>query len=150
MQESFYTIDPKWIPILVIYAVVMAVSLVVFRIWYKRYKSIPDKQVTAKLKKTSDYFGMGETNDGMPSSYTYSIAKYEYYLNGNRHTIKLKCQGSVSDEVVLYYKKGRRDVRLEKKFTLPIVYKYLFLLYFVIGIALITVGVSQCLGYQIL
>ncbi len=150
MQESFYTIDPKWIPILVIYAVVMAVSLVVFRIWYKRYKSIPDKQVTAKLKKTSDYFGMGETNDGMPSSYTYSIAKYEYYLNENRYTIKLKCQGSVSDEVVLYYKKGRRDVRLEKKFTLPIVYKYLLLLYFVIGIALITVGASQCLGYQIL
>lgn len=150
MQKSFYEIDPKWIPILAIYASIMTISIVIVRVWYKRYKSIPDKQVIAKLKKVSNYFGFGATNDGMPSRCTYSIGKYEYNINGNRYTIKLKCSEGLMEQVILYYKKGHRDIRLEKRFELPFYYKLLLLLYFVIGIVLITVLVSQLLGYQVL
>ena len=148
MQTSFYELDPKWTPILIIYTVIMAISIVIVRSWYKKYKNIPDKQLTAKLVKTSFYYGHGESYYGLNSSFT--KAKYEYFLNGNRHTIKLKCSENALEQVVLYYKKGRSDLRIDKRFELPIRYKIMLLFYFVIGTALITILISKILGYPII
>lgn len=64
LDEEFETINyNEAFPVLIVYAIVMFISIVIYKKWYKRYKSIPDKTVEARLIKTSDYFGDGETNE---------------------------------------------------------------------------------------
>lgn len=146
LDEEFETINyNEAFPVLIVYAIVMFISIVIYKKWYKRYKSIPDKTVEARLIKTSDYFGDGETNDGLPSTASYIIAKYEYYINNKRHTVKTKCFGSVPESITLYYKKGNWDVRGEKEFSLPYWLSALMIAYFTAGVALITVFISWLL-----
>lgn len=151
LDESFETYDlAEWAPVLIVYAVLVTISVIVFRKIYTRYKNLPDKTVEAILIKKSRYYGSGETNDGLPSSARYIIAKYEYYINGIRHTVKTQCFGSVPDTILLFYKKGNSDIRGEKEFSLPGKYKVLMAIWFTAGIALITIGLSWVLGFEVI
>lgn len=148
-MNDFSSIDSKMIPFLIIYAVIMIISIILYRIWYKKYKNIPDKQVTAKLIKTSNYFGDGGPENTYASRVSYTLAKYEYYIENKRNIVKLTYTGTVPDEVTLYYKKGKSDIRLEKSFSLPFYAVVLSLVYFVIGIAAITVIIGSLFGFKI-
>ena len=150
-NESFETYDlAEWFPVLVIYAILVTISVIVCRKLYTRYKNLPDKTVEAKLIKKSRYYGSGETNDGLPSSARYIIAKYEYNINSIRHTVKTQCFGSVPDTIILYYKKGNRDIRAEKTFSLPDKYKVFIGLWFIVGVTLLTIGISLMLGIEVI
>lgn len=148
--QSFYTVDSKYIPILLIYVAILIPSIIIAVIWYKKYKSIPDKTVTATLIKTTDYSGYGSTNDNLAPQERYTVAKYEYYINGKRHTVIIKCFGEIQKQITLYYKKGVNDIRNKKVFSLPFPKKLLLLLYFVVGIAVITYGIATLLGYKVI
>lgn len=151
LNESFDTINyAEWVPVLIIYAIITTLSVIVCRKIYTRYKNLPDKTVEANLIKKSRYYGYGETNDGLPATATYIIAKYEYYINGRRHTAKTKCFDSVPDTILLFYKKGNRDIRGEKEFSYPDKYKILMGLWFIVGVTLLTIGVSVALNIPVI
>lgn len=151
LDESFETYDlAQWFPVLVIYAILVTISVIVCRKLYTRYKNLPDKTVEAKLIKKSRYYGDGETNDGLPATASYIIAKYEYRIDGRRHTVKTKCFGSVPDTILLFYKKGNGDIRGEKEFSYPDKYKILMGLWFIVGVSLLTIGISLILGIDVI
>ena len=151
VNESFETYDlAEWFRVLVIYAILVTISVIVCRKLYTRYKNLPDKTVEAKLIKKSRYYGDGETNDGLPATASYIIAKYEYRIDGIRHTVKTKCFGSVPDTILLFYKKGSSDIRAEKTFSLPDKYKVFIGLWFIVGVTLLTIGISLMLGVEVI
>ena len=151
LDERFEKYDlAEWFPVLVIYAILVTISVIVCRKIYTRYKNLPDKTVEAKLIKKSRYYGDGETNDGLPSTASYTIAKYEYRINGLRHTVKTQCFGSVPDTILLFYKKGNGDIRGEKEFSYPNKYKILMGLWFIVGVSLLTIGISLILGIDVI
>ncbi|WP_407721616.1 hypothetical protein [Ruminococcus sp. JE7B6] len=151
LNESFETINlDEWFPVLITYAIVLAISIIICRKLINNYKKIPDKCVDARLIKTSDYFGDGETNDGLPSTASYTIAKYEYYINNCRHTIKTKCFDSIPKNITLYYKKGNSDIRVEKTFSLPDKYKILMGVWLILGVTIITIIISWAFGFEVI
>ena len=151
LDESFETYDfVQWFPVLVIYAILVTISVIICRKLYTRYKNLPDKTVEAKLIKKSRYYGDGETNDGLPATVSYIIAKYEYRIDGRRHTVKTQCFGSVPDIILLFYKKGNGDIRGEKEFSYPDKYKILMGLWFIVGVSLLTIGISLMLGIDVI
>ena len=151
LGEIFITYDlSECFPFLVIYDILVTISVIVCRKIYTRYKNLPDKTVEAKLIKKSRYYGDGETNDGLPSTASYTIAKYEYRINGLRHTVKTQCFGSVPDTILLFYKKGNGDIRGEKEFSYPNKYKILMGLWFIVGVSLLTIGISLILGIDVI
>lgn len=151
LDESFETINiVEWVPVLLIYAIVLIISIIICRKLIKNYKKIPDKCVDARLITTSDYFGDGETNDGLPSTVSYTIAKYEYYINNRRHTLKTKCFDSIPKSITLYYKKGNKDIRVEKAFSLPDKYKILMGVWLILGVTIITIIISWAFGFEVI
>lgn len=150
LDETFETFDyAEWAPVLVIHSLVMAISIVVFVMIFKHYKRLPDKKVTARLIKTADYFGDGKTAADLPVTASYTIAKYEYYINNRRYTVKTRCQDSIPKTIELYYKLGNIDIRVEEKNIIPGKFIICMLLFLMFGAALITIGISLLLGIEV-
>ena len=114
----------------------------------KKKKNANTIVVTRKIQ--IEPIGESKTNDGLPATASYIIAKYEYYINGIRHTVKTQCFGSVPDTIILFYKKGSGDIRGEKEFSYPDKYKVLMGLWFIVGVSLLTIGISLMLGIDVI
>lgn len=150
-MENLFTgvVSKEWLPVLIIYCAIMAICIAIYKVWVGRYKKTPDKRITAHLIKESDYFGDGGPENGLAARVAYTLAKYEYYIDQKRHCIKLKFTGKVPETVELYYKKGNRDIRINKRFYLPTILKVFLSLIFVVGVPLLTIAISRLLGYEI-
>ena len=150
-ESPFHSFDPGWAPVLIIYAIIMTVSIIIFRRLYKNYKNIPDKTVEGRLIKTKYVNGTGDPKDDEYNRWPYAIGKYEYFLNGRRHFIKVRTRGTNApkDKITLYYKKGNRDIRVWEVYSLS-AWRFLFLaLYFVVGVTILTIIIAKLIGIDI-
>lgn len=109
---------------------IVIATVIILKRKRRKYGSIPVKTVTARLVKTADYVGdaSAETAEHRQS---YTTGRYEYWLDGKRHTktIKTAYGGSLKNEITLYYKKGNRDVSLDAN-VIPSSGGYLFLVFY--------------------
>ena len=97
------------IPLLIIYIVVFSISMFIYRKWKKRYINTSDKTTEATLLSTRSYdshYGYAESRHA-----PYILGKYEFYINGKRHTTKFKFFSYLPQKHTLYYKKGAWDIR---------------------------------------
>ena len=124
-----------------IYVVLMVISIIAYRKWYKHYKNIPDKTTVGRLIKTQSKFGEeGIYDDGRA---TYLVGTYEFEIGGKRYKDRFSNEKGLSDEIILYYKKGRKDVRAKKKFTLAPIKVFFAFVYFAFGVLLLTILLSK-------
>lgn len=129
--------------VVIIYIIVFSISMFFYRKWKNYYKNIPDKTTDATLLSTRSYdshYGYAESRHA-----PYILGKYEFYINGKRHTTKFKFFSYPPEKSTLYYKKGAWDIRWDKNttFKVPIMISRLALLYFIFGVIFIAVGIDE-------
>lgn len=103
-----------------------------YRRGVKRYRSIPEKPLEARLLK--ERFGHDKSYPDRPVA----VGVYEYTLEGKTHRIKLqKMNPGFPDTATLFYRKGRRDIHLKDHDDIPLYYRLLWTLLICPGSAII-------------
>ena len=142
--EGYSEFSKEEIGYIAIFLGVLLLNIIIYRMFKKAYKKIPDKTVVAKLLKSNNYV-KNSSAQYLEEQVSYTIAKYEYYINNRRHIIKFKCgdQYRIDMEKVLYYKIGSFDIRSSEIFELPLVLRVFWGLMLSIGTAGIALLINR-------